>query len=175
MSRIFGSVNQICWVVPDIEASIRYWGTTLGIGPWALSSHVPVTGFVHAGVPSDVDMSIAIAYTGEMQIELIQQHNDAPSLYHDVAPGPRGSQHHLGYYALDYDARCAEVEAAGYEVGQRGTIGPVDFTYYRTDGHLGTYCELIRADPAIMEGLEGFKAAARAWDGKDLYLPSLVG
>ena len=41
MSRIFGELNQVCWVVPDIEAYIRYWGERLGVGPWSLTRHVP--------------------------------------------------------------------------------------------------------------------------------------
>jgi hypothetical protein len=78
---------------------------------------VPLAGFEHEGKASRVDMSLAIAYSGDLQIELIEQHNDAPSLDHDVAPGSRGSQHQVGYYCADYEARCQRVLAAGFEVG----------------------------------------------------------
>ena len=168
MSRIFGEMNQVCWVVPDIDAAIEYWGHTLGIGPWSLTRNVDVRGFECDGEPSDLDMSLAVAYSGEMQLELIEQHNDAPSLYHDVAPGPRGTQHHIGYFARDYEARRQRVIDAGYEIGQQGSIGSVHFTYFRTPGHLGTYSELIRLDEGIAGAFEGLKAAARAWDGGEL-------
>ena len=174
MSRIFGEMSQICWVVPEMDAAIRYWGETLGVGPWSLTRHVEVTGFECEGRPSDVDMSIAIAYSGEMQIELIEQHNDALSLYRDVAAGPRGSQHHIGYYAKDYEARRKQVMEAGYEVGQQGAIGTIHFTYFKTPGLLGTYSELISLDDRIEEALAGLKAACRAWDGKELMLPSFA-
>jgi hypothetical protein len=40
MSRIFGEMNQVCWVVPDIDAAIRHWGERLGVGPWSpVSTH----------------------------------------------------------------------------------------------------------------------------------------
>ena len=174
MSRIFGEMSQICWVVPDIDAAIRYWGETLGVGPWSLTRHVEVTGFEHAGEPSDVDMSLAIAYSGDMQIELIEQHNQAPSLYHDVAPGPRGGQHHVGYYALDYEERRKRILEAGYEIGQQGAIGSIHFTYFRTAELLGTYSELISLTDEIAAALEGLKAAARGWDGRELLVPSFA-
>jgi len=57
MSRIFGEAQQIAWVVPDLDASMKYWAETLGIGPWFLSPHVTVEDFVCDGEPSGIDMS----------------------------------------------------------------------------------------------------------------------
>ena len=44
--------------------------------------------------PCTVDFSVAIGYWGDTQIELIQQHNDAPSIYREfLQKGYRGMQH----------------------------------------------------------------------------------
>ena len=42
-----------------------------------------VADFQYKGQPSPVDVSLALANAGTLQIELIQQRNDAPSLYLD--------------------------------------------------------------------------------------------
>ena len=63
---------------------------------------------------------------------------------------------------------------AGYEIGQQGAIGSVHFTYFRTPALLGTYSELISLDEPIAGALEGLKAAARAWDGGELLVPSFA-
>ena len=40
MSRLFGPIDQVAWVVPDLQASMKHWADTLGVGPWFRISHV---------------------------------------------------------------------------------------------------------------------------------------
>ena len=44
-------------------------------------------------------MSCAFAQAGPMQIELIEQHTDGPSVYRDMFPAGTGGFHHLCYWA----------------------------------------------------------------------------
>ena len=91
MSRLFGDIRQNGYVVRDIERAMRHWTETLGVGPFFYIEKVPVRNFRYRGAPSDLDMSVALANTGALQIELIQQRNDAPSMYRDfLARGPEG-------------------------------------------------------------------------------------
>ena len=94
MSRHFGKITQNGYVVRDIEAAMRHWSEVLGVGPWFYLEHTPIEEFEYRGAPSDCDVAIALANSGPLQIELIQQHNDAPSLYRDfLAAGNEGLQH----------------------------------------------------------------------------------
>ncbi len=81
MSRIFGAVTQNGYVVRDIHAAMDHWVNVMGVGPWYYVDRVKTDYFRHRGVDSPVEMSIALANSGDLQIELIQQRNDAPSLY----------------------------------------------------------------------------------------------
>jgi hypothetical protein len=85
MSRLFGGVIQNGYVVRNIEAAMRHWIDVLGVGPWFYIDHLPVADFQYKGQPSPVDVSLALANSGTLQIELIQQRNDAPSLYQSMA------------------------------------------------------------------------------------------
>ena len=42
MSRFFGEMRQLGYVVPDIEAAMDYWSRTLGVGPWYYNPKVPI-------------------------------------------------------------------------------------------------------------------------------------
>ena len=53
--------------------------------------------FQYKGQPSPVDISLALANSGTLQIELIQQRNDAPSLYLDFLQAGHEGLQHLGY------------------------------------------------------------------------------
>ena len=77
MSRIFGKVCQNGYVVRDIEAAMKHWIEVMGVGPWFYIEDVKTDWFKHRGIDSDVKMSIALANSGDLQIELIQQRNDA--------------------------------------------------------------------------------------------------
>ncbi len=48
----------------------------LGLGPWFLRGPLQARKPVYRGQPQDLRLSIAIAYSGHMMIELIQQHDD---------------------------------------------------------------------------------------------------
>src|SRR6185369_5607710 len=50
--------------------------------------------FRHRGKDSAMEMSVALANSGDPQIELIQQRNDAPSMYKELLDsGREGLQH----------------------------------------------------------------------------------
>jgi len=34
MSRKFGAIRQIAFIVRDLDAALRYWTETLGVGPF---------------------------------------------------------------------------------------------------------------------------------------------
>lgn len=94
MSRFFGEIRQNGYVVRDIEAAMKHWIEVLGVGPFFYLEQAPVENFRYYGEPSDMAASIALANSGALQIELIQQRNDAPSMYRDfLAAGHEGLQH----------------------------------------------------------------------------------
>ena len=101
MSRIFGAITQNGYVVRDIHAALKHWIEVLGVGPWFLSEHVPFDTFSYKGQPSKADVAIALANSGPLQIELIQQHNDAPSMYRDFLAAGREGLQHLAYWTDD--------------------------------------------------------------------------
>ena len=94
MSRLFGPMRQVGIVVRDIEKAMRHWVEVCGVGPWFYAEQLPVTQFRYKGRVYDIKMSVALANSGDVQLELIQQRCDSPSLYRDfLAAGHEGMQH----------------------------------------------------------------------------------
>ena len=122
MSRWFGEVRQNGYVVRDIEAAMRHWTERLGVGPFFYFEQVPIESFRYRGEASPLQASIALANSGPLQIELIQQRNDAPSMYRDfLAAGHEGLQH-VAYWTEDFDQDFARIRELGYTVGQSGEV-----------------------------------------------------
>jgi len=172
MSRIFGRITQNGYVVRDIEAAMRHWIEVLGVGPWFYAEHAPIENFRYRGEPSDPVVSIALANTGPLQIELIQQRNDAPSLYRDfLAAGHEGLQH-IAYWTHRFDDDMQRLLARGYRVGQSGEVGrPGRFAYFETEGHPGTVAELSEISGPKGRLFEVIRQAAEDWNGDDPIRP----
>jgi Glyoxalase/Bleomycin resistance protein/Dioxygenase superfamily len=168
MSRLFGGVIQNGYVVRDIEAAMRHWIDVLGVGPWFYIDYLPVTDFQYKGQPSPVDVSLALANSGPLQIELIQQRNDALSLYLDFLRAGHEVLQHLGYGTRDFDAALAQLLAMGYSIGHAGSVrGRGRFVYLLTEGHPGTIVELFDMSQGRDRVFAGIAAAAHHWDGRD--------
>jgi len=94
MSRLFGPMRQVGIVVRDIEKVMRHWVEVCGVGPWFYTEQLPMDEFHYKDRIYDLKVSIALANSGDVQLEVIQQRNDVPSLYRDIlAAGHEGMQH----------------------------------------------------------------------------------
>ncbi|QET01217.1 MULTISPECIES: VOC family protein [Cupriavidus] len=170
MSQQFGGVRQIGYVVHDIERAMRHWSEVLGVGPWFYKEAVGTTEFRYYGKPSALpDLSIALANSGGVQIELIQQRNDAPSLYLDsLARGGEGMQH-IAYWTGDrFDVYAEWLCARGYVEGHGGRMGMRGrFAYYLHPDLPGNIVEISEMAGGKGEYFATIAAAAQAWDGTD--------
>ena len=168
MSRQFGSIMQNGYVVRDIEAAMQHWIDVLEVGPWFYVEHAPIEDFRYKGDPSPVDVSIALANSGSLQIELIQQRNDAPSMYRDFLTAGHEGLQHIAYWTKTFEADLKRVLKAGYAIGQSGHVGsPGRFIYFQTEGHPGTVVELSDNSGPKGRMFERIAQAAADWDGRD--------
>ena len=168
MSRIFGEVRQNGYVVRDIDAALKHWAEVLGVGPFFYFERAPVSDFRYRGEPSPIEVSIALANSGALQIELIQQRNQAPSMYRDFLAAGREGLQHVAYWSVDFDTDLERALGAGYEVGQSGSVGEGGrFVYFDTEAHPGTVVELSEISGAKGRFFQHIAETARSWDGSD--------
>ncbi|HZD25722.1 MAG TPA: VOC family protein [Alphaproteobacteria bacterium] len=167
MSLLFGPLRQMGYVVRDIEAAMRHWIEVCRIGPWFYVDRLPVSDFRYRGEPSDPHISIALANSGDVQVELIQQRNDVPTMYLDfLGAGHEGLQH-WSSWPTDYDAIYGRALVAGYAVGQEADSPRGRFVYFLNEGHPGTVIEMAHLTDARRRIFDGIREAALGWDGRD--------
>ncbi len=168
MSRLFGNMRQVGVVVRDIEAAMTHWSEVCGIGPWFYTDRLALTAFTYMGQRhDDIHVSIALANSGDVQIELIQQRCETPSLYRDfLAAGHEGMQH-WSSWPVEYQANIERALANGYTIGQQGESARGPFVYFRNEGHPGTVIEMAQATPERMRIFDQVRQAALDWDGSD--------
>ena len=144
-----------------------HWATVLGVGPFFAMEHIQFAECRYLGQPADIDMTVAIAYTGDHQIELVQQHNDTPSIYTEFLKVNRPGLQHVGTLVDDLDQA---LDANGFReriVQDGATATGQRFAYVDSVLHNGTMLELIEADDAMLKAFAAMRKAAADWDGSD--------
>jgi hypothetical protein len=78
-----GPVYQIAYVVENLSEAMDNWLNQTSAGPFFLFEHFEFVEPVYRGVSTVLDISIALGYSGELCIELIEQHDERPSVYQE--------------------------------------------------------------------------------------------
>lgn len=163
MSALFGPVIQQGYVVPDIDQAIEHW-VARGVGPFFIESHIRPKG-EYDGHQIQPDLSAAFAYSGDQQIEVIQQHDDAPTIYRDyLADHPGGGLQHLAAWVDSIADTLADLEASGrgYTVRQRYGDG---HAYLDADDAPGVMIQLMARSEHLVALMEAVRHASIGWDG----------
>lgn len=171
MSLHFGPIFQNAYIVQDFDKALEHWTKVIGVGPFYLfPMPIVFSSLEYRGRPAtnrDLTSKVALAYSGDTQIEIIQP-GTAPSPYHEfLDAGHRGLQH-LGALAHDFDAQLEAARRAGVPVAMEGVLPGFRFAYLETDvGHPGAMIELIELAPEAKAMIDMIKAASVGWDGRD--------
>ncbi len=163
-----GPIAQLGYVVDDISAAMEHWIQALDVGPFFFLPSPPLNDLVYRGEPTNARIAVAITYSGNLQVELIQPLDDHPSPYRDFRAAFGSGLHHVAHFTNDYDAAMAAYHALGrtpYYQG-RGLTADQRFSYFDSPSHGGTVNEVVETS-----GFGGFFEYMRAqsvdWDGAD--------
>ena len=149
--KSFGEIRQIAYLTDDIEAAMKGWIEKSAVGPFIWYKDLTLA-MQYKGELSNVEMQVAIAYQGDMQIELIQQTNQAASPYRAFFEQGRMGLHHIAFVTEDMDQALAQVEAQGFDVIARIDEAIGRYAYYQDPNLPEIFYELL----AIDEGIKSF-------------------
>lgn len=157
-----GPIRQLGHVVEDIPASMAEWERQ-GVGPWLWMRNVRLN-CSYRGKPSRPVIDVALSYQGEMQIELIQPINAAPSPYRQtVEQGNYGLHHHAWL--------CRNIQQSVELLEQQGLQMVCDIRMfgsryvYMQDAD-GRYVELLPASLMMRSMFSRGIAASKQWQGR---------
>lgn len=162
-------ITQNAWVVRDLDEAIARFTGIMKLGPWFKIPKIGLNNVKYRGQPAALDISVAVAFAGHVQLELIEQHNDGPSAYRDAVPKGQDGYHHICFYPDDYDAELARYTAMGYQVATSGEVTSANnrrFCYIDTRKDLNCMVELVDAPEGGAAVWKAMREATDAWDGK---------
>jgi len=168
-----GTVLQAAYVVADIRKAIAFYQQRMGAGPFFVLDHVKSPSRIYRGKSFPAEASVAMAFAGNLNIELMQVHDDAPSVLREGIERYGYGFHHFGVPYDDMEAALKTYLDEGYVEVTRNRVptgGEVIFLDPPHPAHPG-YIELLPVNPGMEETFGRFWRAAQDWDGKDPIRP----
>lgn len=161
-----GSIVQLAFVPSDWDAAIDHWTKTMGVGPFFLIENIALEDMRYCGEPTEARFAVAIAYWGDIQIELVRAENDAPAHYNGEY-GNKGGLNHVLIMVDDWAEAERAIAAAGAKTIVSGKFGGGNVAYVDPGSGPGGLVEIIVPGEGSLELFAMIKAASVDWDGRD--------
>jgi hypothetical protein len=157
---------QLGFVVDDLLSAAERWVRVHGVGPFHVLPRSE-TKYSYRGVESSVDMRVAVAQAGPVQIELIQQFCDSPSIFRDLFAKGESGFHQLCTVTSDYPGMKAHYERLGYDIAGEIDTKSLRVAYFDTASDFGFITEVVEHSAGFLEGVARIAETCSTWDGSD--------
>jgi hypothetical protein len=157
---------QIGFVVDDLVAAAVRWARVFGVGPFHVLPRMQVA-CTYRGAASTVDMQVGVAQAGPVQVELIAQYCDTPSVFRERFARDATGFHQLCTVTRDYDGRKAHYEGLGYALRCEIATPGQRVAYFDTFDDFGFFTEIAEETPRFLADLARIAATCAEWDGRD--------
>ena len=158
---------QLGHVVDDVVAAALGWVETFGVGPFHVLPVIEQRMTYPDGGTQGLRVQVAVAQAGPVQIELIQQHCDTPSIYRDWSRCGTSAFHQVATVTTAYEAKKAHFASLGHEVVAESLGGGFRVAYVDTVEAFGFYTEVVEHTPGFLEQLQAISTTCATWDGTD--------
>ena len=141
-----GATMQVAVIVRDFEAALRRHWDQCRIGPWDIYTFEPgkVQNYVYRGKQANHTCLIAVTWSGDTQLELIQPLTGY-SIYDEHLERRGEGLHHIKLYYTDCQRSITDFTKRGYPVIQCGRFDEDEHYYLETEKDFGYIVELGNA------------------------------
>jgi catechol 2,3-dioxygenase-like lactoylglutathione lyase family enzyme len=161
-----GEIMQLAFVPSDFDGAIAHW-LKAGAGPFFVLRNATFKEVAFNGCPTDVVLTVAFGYWGDMQIEIMRQENDTPSVYTRWRAAGREGLHHVAVLVDDVDTAKAECAKAGAKIVLDATPPAGGAVIYAELTPNEPFVEFITGTPERRKFYNSMRDAHRDWDGSD--------
>ena len=161
------SYVQLAFAVDDVVATARRWAEVQGVGPFFVIPDRPST-VRYSGAETQLHIRIAVSQAGPLQIELIQQLSQGPSVFRDLYGPNEVGVHHFCAMTHDYDRSVAHYAGCGYEVvAEQDVPGLGRVAFVDTSADFAMMTEVVEWSDGFLTMLSKTARVCANWDGTD--------
>jgi hypothetical protein len=140
-------VGQLGIISPDIQGALPGVAAAFNLRSWYEPQYAEKK-FIVEGEAVDLDFNLVFAYSGRLQIEIIEEKSQKAAIFKDHLDQQGQGIHHLGFFIADMDAKLKVARQLGLDIlfeSQFKTVGggSVHFAYLDTREQCGIILEII--------------------------------
>ena len=167
---LFGDIVQLAFHAPDIKAEADYWANTHGAGPFYLFERIALSACRVHGQEATFIHSSAYGQCGDLMIELIHQHDDAPSPLRDIYDSKTPGLHHAAVFVEDLENAQDLASSQGLNCALDATTkeGGVRFLMYDARPSRAYMYEFYERTPSLEKFYGFIRHKSEDWDGRDV-------
>jgi hypothetical protein len=167
MTPAASSPVQIAYHVPDPEAAAYAFARTYGWGPFFLMEHIPLERCLYRGRAGTFDHTSAYGQAGNLMVELITQHGDAPSALRDMYAAGETGLHHMAFFVPQLNEALSSARARGLEIALEACTSGVEFAMVDARSEVGHMLELYEAREELQRFYAYVRRKSEGWNGTD--------
>jgi methylmalonyl-CoA/ethylmalonyl-CoA epimerase len=162
LSLVGRSLEQVAFVVRDLNAAQSFFTQKMGISRFYVIENFGrrATDKTFRGRPAEHNFTIALAYSGNTQIELIE-HLSGDTCYKEFLERKGEGMQHMGFFLDDREQHqqvLAEFRKNGFSILQSGRFGDAMYTYFDTESAIGAVMEIVYLDQRSRELMTRIKS-----------------
>jgi catechol 2,3-dioxygenase-like lactoylglutathione lyase family enzyme len=141
------AIRQQGIIVKSIDQSVPYYRQVLNIHPW-YRIHFEEEEIYYEGRRIDLELKIAVGYSGPLQFELIEVVGGEDNIYTELINHQTQGLHHIGFEVSNFQKKTELLRNAGFTPIQHGILKTkgntvIRFAYFDTMACFGYILELI--------------------------------
>ncbi len=157
---------QLGFVVDDLLQAAEKWTGVFGVGPFHVLPRLQ-TPCRYRGDDAVLDVQVGVAQAGPVQIELIKQYDDSPSVYRELSAPGTSLMHQCATITADYDSQTEHYTSLGYPLVCEISAFGQRVAYVDTVADFGFYVEVIEQTPLFVKQIAAIAQTCAQWDGTD--------
>jgi Glyoxalase/Bleomycin resistance protein/Dioxygenase superfamily len=157
---------QLGFLVEGLLGTAARWARVHGVGPFHVMPRIE-TACTYRGAPSGIELQVAVAQAGPVQIELIEQLCDRPSVYRDLFAKGESGFHQVCTVTRDYDEKKAHYQGLGYVLASEMGSASQRVAYFDTSDDFGFVTEVVEETPSFLANVARIAQTCATWDGVD--------
>lgn len=164
-TKPFGRLNQIAYMVPNLDAAIDWWTQVMEVGPFFVFPGFDMVRSDYRGMDHKVEFGAAVSFSGDLMVELIEPRG--PSIFQEFLADGRTGVHHLCVFADSMAETQAWIESKGGKRLQGAAFGDgSEIAYFAMTDDESIILEVGALKPEVIGLFDMIRDAAANWDGK---------
>lgn len=163
---------QLAYVARSLTEKCEQLHRAFDIGPFLVARRVRLVNHRLWGRPAeDIEISIALAQSGELNFEVMQLDSTGPNAMTVMFQGGQEGIQHIACFCPDVAAERDRLARLGYPPVSEFQFGDgIDICFSDTRGLLGHMVELYQDHPDLRELYARVRRLREGWNGRELLI-----